>query len=439
MRTHIRRYPTPGHTYYFDATNGLDANTGQADQPRQTVTGVNAIAYKPATRVLLKKGETFSGVKLSLGPTAGKGANGRHFLLGAYGAGAAPIIDCAGLTYISFFNAAVTHFTIDGLDFQNSASGGGISLDSAEDVVIRNCNIQGAGGQGIQITTAASLHRKIHILNNTIHNNGTSGMEIGYAAAPGPREIIVRGNTCYSNGTTTGHHGIYVKTGNTAEVTDNTCYSNTGGGINCRLNQTNTVVGRNRCYSNAVNGVACETLPDGTVQFINNLCDLNTSNGIWLGANVVGLSVLHNTTVNNGNRGTNISQQSAQGNTFKNNLGYVDNAVVPGSKVPISCAHADNVTGNTFDKNDWYYEGAADVAYVAGTWYTLAEWQALAGSPDPNSQSADPVFVTEYTDLHLQVTSPCIGAGDATVGVLVDKDSVVRGVAVDQGCYEFIA
>lgn len=38
----------------------------------------------------------------------------------------------------------------------------------------------------------------------------------------------------------------------------------------------------------------------------------------------------------------------------------------------------------------------------------------------------------------LQVTSPYIGAGDATVGVLDDYDSVLRGVAVDIGALEYV-
>jgi len=42
------------------------------------------------------------------------------------------------------------------------------------------------------------------------------------------------------------------------------------------------------------------------------------------------------------------------------------------------------------------------------------------------------------SNYHLQVTSPCIVAGDPAVGGLTDKDSVTRGVAVDIGAYEYV-
>jgi hypothetical protein len=61
----------------------------------------------------------------------------------------------------------------------------------------------------------------------------------------------------------------------------------------------------------------------------------------------------------------------------------------------------------------------------------LATWQA-ACSQDAGALNADPVFVTANTNPHLQVTSPCIGAG-ATSLVTDDYDGVARGAANDIG------
>jgi hypothetical protein len=53
--------------------------------------------------------------------------------------------------------------------------------------------------------------------------------------------------------------------------------------------------------------------------------------------------------------------------------------------------------------------------------------------------NADPVFVTNYTDLHLQTTSPAKNAGATTLGVLTDYDGVVRDATPDMGAFEFVA
>ena len=55
---------------------------------------------------------------------------------------------------------------------------------------------------------------------------------------------------------------------------------------------------------------------------------------------------------------------------------------------------------------------------------------------------ADPVVDTEWTDLHLQVGSPCRGAGAIDTGVTHDYDGVARPEPPAQpaiGAYEYIA
>lgn len=89
MRSHIKRYPPPAHTYYLDATAGLDTNKGNAeDTPWQTITKVNAFTFKPGDRILSKKAETWR-EKLLI-PSSGSA--GKSITFGAYGSGAAPRI-----------------------------------------------------------------------------------------------------------------------------------------------------------------------------------------------------------------------------------------------------------------------------------------------------------------------------------------------------------
>ena len=68
---------------------------------------------------------------------------------------------------------------------------------------------------------------------------------------------------------------------------------------------------------------------------------------------------------------------------------------------------------------------------------TFAAWQGLG--QDASGDEDNPDFVTDYTDLHLQVASPCIGAGATGTGVTEDYDGVTRGSPPDIGAYEYVA
>jgi len=91
--------------------------------------------------------------------------------------------------------------------------------------------------------------------------------------------------------------------------------------------------------------------------------------------------------------------------------------------------------GTVINRN--LYFGAATGRWFWGPneYTSLAAWQAASGQ-DANSLNSDPVFVVPNTDLHLQVTSPCIGAGEAGL-VTDDYDGINRGVAIDIGAYEY--
>ena len=85
-----RRYPTPAHTYYVDATAGVDTQSGAADKPIQTLAQVQALALKPGDRVLFKRGETWQAQSIDI-PASGRW--GRPICFGAYATGANPKLD----------------------------------------------------------------------------------------------------------------------------------------------------------------------------------------------------------------------------------------------------------------------------------------------------------------------------------------------------------
>jgi len=165
----------------------------------------------------------------------------------------------------------------------------------------------------------------------------------------------------------------------------------------------------------------------------------------WINApRSTGNTVVHNTIVNSQLAGLGFYNATTThtGNVIKNNLVVQDNAVVGDKKCIFVPGDGGTIpTANTWDYNQYFSDGVADnhiVQRLSSTDCTLAEWQTLTGQ-ESHSANSDPTFVTEFSNLHLQVGSPAIARGDPAVGITTDKDGVTRGVAADAGCYEYVA
>jgi len=429
MRTHIRRYATPAHTYYADATGGNDANNGGAGAPLKTIGAVNALTFKPGDRILFKAGEVWSGTRLVL---AASGRLGRPIAFGAYGAGAAPAItgDGNGAFYAS---SARSFYRLDGLDLR----GGTYAVNiEGHDVVVQNCNIQDATATGLLLFATSTIYN-VCILGCTIHNNAQSGIEAGADTLPGPANLQIGRVASYSNGTTVNHHGVYVKRANNVLIQDCNCYSNAGHGVNTRLYATNILVDRCYLHENGSQGIYSDTVSAGcNIVWRNLLSYLNTANGGYLGDNAVGVSVLHCTFVRNVLYAFGAEYATSLGNNIQGNIFFLDTANSSRTG-PVRCQVAGNVSGNVWNYNLAYMKGAGTQkwANVGGTTYDLAGWQALTGTPDLNSVDGDPLFTAEFTSMVPGVGSPALGAGLAGL-VPYDYVGVPRGTPPDIGAYE---
>lgn len=93
IRRSPRRSASPGSpTYYVDATDGDDEAVGTSEALAwKTLTKVNASSFSPGDTILFKRGETWVGTLVC--PSSGE--EGNPIAFGAYGEGAAPIIDAA--------------------------------------------------------------------------------------------------------------------------------------------------------------------------------------------------------------------------------------------------------------------------------------------------------------------------------------------------------
>lgn len=440
MRSHIRRNPAPTRTFYVDATGGNDANIGNSPGAAwQTVNNTlqGQKTLKPGDKVLLKRGETWADSKIGLGFS---GKAGRHIYFGAYGTGAAPIVDAAAAQTYAFVAGNTRHFfVVEDIDFRGGTSG---CVDVAgHDITLRRLNVQDNAVQsGIQMFGQV-LHRII-IESCTSHDHTAgSGIEIGADALPGPREVQIKHNTVYGNGSSNAHHGIYVKRTDSFIIAGNTGYSNVGSGIKNRLYSTNGKIYNNYCYSNSYCGLQWNLMNAGcNVRAYNNLLVGNTTYNIVLSETTCGVEVYFNTLINGTYRGLGLDTGDEVGNIIKNNLIVQDGAVVGDGKVCVRVNTDGQAESNTFDYNLYIHQGnvAGDVCDNAVTPRTLAEWQALTGTPDTHSVNADPLVVTEWTNMHLQAGSPADGAGLAIAGITQDRDHVTRTDPPDIGCYQYV-
>lgn len=439
-----RRSSSPPKTYYVDATGGSDSVPGNST-PWQTIAKVNAQTFKPGDRILFKCGETWSATSL-IPPSSGK--MGKPIFFGAYGSGANPIInkstdDSVKVTSrnnlifdrldgtlgvhnynvtdsynILIQNASVTHAT------QDSTS---IAITSTNDydshhVTVRKCTITGVPGWGV--SSAANIVASLAVMECIINN--------------------------IAGGGTVEHHGLYFKA-NTDLLVDR-CSINSPDHNCIKIAQTagKAMTGMiKNCMLNAMGaggvsgaGIEISGVTVGGLTIQNNIFkDSTSAQGIITdGSASGGITLYHNKFVRT--RTGIFLMAGCSGWVIKNNLFMQDFAWLANANKPcIECASDTEISANTYDNNlYWFKNGGGSLPPLrsGGSNLTFVQWKAKTGSPDVHGVSADPVFVANYTDLHLQTTSPAKNAGATGLGVVDDYEGNLRDATPDIGAYEFI-
>lgn len=180
-------------------------------------------------------------------------------------------------------------------------------------------------------------------------------------------------------------HGMLLSDPNTTGSKTYTVFNNvinaTSGAITCILLQNTTQTGKFLIYNNTI---------------------YNAGSVAW-GISLASLNVL---------------------SEIKNNIIWVIGA----SGVGINNAGWTPTSSNQIDYNDIFTSGGA--ASFSGT---TTGWNTAHGI------SADPLFISNGTDFHLQSTSLCKNAGVTEAVVTTDKDGIARpqGSVYDIGAYEF--
>ena len=264
----------PAKVYYVDATGGSDGNAGTApDKAWKSLAKVNATAFAPGAKILFERGDTWTGSLVV--PSAGE--SGKPIVFGAYGKGAAPVIEAGdgagyavttnGMPHITFTKMRFTgadeagmmladakHIRIVGTIVADNDGSGIVLSGTADDVGINRSKIVGNGEYGIIHHHYDNTNQRI--LNSEISGNGwrsDGGVSSGWHGRILSGEIAY--NTIFNNGINGGDgrsHGLYHGEGqanSSLKIHDNHIHSNpSGAGI---LAKSST-----QMFGNTINGNA---------------------------------------------------------------------------------------------------------------------------------------------------------------------------------------
>ncbi|HRA48449.1 MAG TPA: phytase, partial [Thermomicrobiales bacterium] len=154
-------------TYYVDSAKGSDSNSGtSSSKPWKSLTKVNSIKLPAGSRVLLHRGSSWTGsLKIS-----SSGASGNTTLIGAYGAGNAPVIKNGS----SCVTLSGSYLVLQDLKLVG-CSWAGVQISGSHNLIRRN--VISDNVVGVVIKSGAGRNRVVSnvIADNNVMQSGTSG------------------------------------------------------------------------------------------------------------------------------------------------------------------------------------------------------------------------------------------------------------------------
>lgn len=287
------------------------------------------------------------------------------------------------------------------------------------DITIQNC----IGHDELDVPFWIGTGTRLYVLNCESYNNGKD-------VAPGAKNYPYAGGKHYPNGILVSRDAVdcLIK-GN--YVHD--CYL--GAAIldeKATTKSLRTIIDGNKIDTTASAIVAIQIMGTNTT-IRNNWINGGTATAIILDNAPTAPLFYNNTIITASGADTSLNTNSCPGAVVKNNI-----FVRLGTTNQFINVAAAAQTGFVCNRNTYYAAGAGNKWYWGPSAPTavFATWKT-ASSQDANSLTSDPVFVTANTNVHLQVSSPCIGAGETGL-VTNDYDGVARGAATDIGAFEYV-
>lgn len=424
-----------GVAHYVDQTSGADTNTGRSDTSAwKTIAKVNAETFSPGDKILFKRGETWN--ERLIVPSSG--AEGHPITFGAYGSGALPILNGNGISFgggNGLINLKNHDFVV--IEYINIVDSAycGVFISDCEGAWVRNMKIETCENAGLYcsgVETWFGVSSNINFIDNEVTDVCNAGNQCititGYVS-----NAVITGNTVHTVTAASGGEGIDVLNGaSDVLVSQNTIYDVPSVGIymdgSTRGIDGITVTG-NLVYDSDTIGIRVASEGVGEVSNIivkTNIVYNQDKTGIQIAAEtadtaITDVLIINNTIYNCGlgdadalDGGIMLNDPDATGVVIRNNIVF------------------DCVRYQIFDSI-----GADSVDH------NLIE--PFRGHDDETKGTdfveADPVFVTNGSDYHLQAASPARNVGSLTLAPNLDYD----GVPIPQetnpaiGAYEYVA
>jgi hypothetical protein len=396
-------------TYYVDSVNGNDTNAGTSTAlPWKTLAKVynSHTSFLPGDSILLMRGDTWTE---TFNIANQSGAVGSPIIYGAYGIGAAPVIDAQNARTYAVYVDNASHITINDLKVVNATADGlhiiGNSGD-AIDILVQRIVSERNSRHGFDVDAKPGVTHAdaITYRNDQANLNGQAGFH-AYNVSDGATGINYYNSKATYNGQLQANHGF------SAYYSNNIHYHNveaaftnidpatgnpnalTGEGIGIVFDDftNNSSVEGSYSHDNAGAGMAvAHQGSNNTASY--NVVSRNKGQGIVVNGSTAGsnnVQIFGNTIDGNGGYGIQVWQPvntiSIKNNIVSNNTGYG----IGFSSTGISSSVVAN--------NVLFSNTLGTTAYVTGATGTI---------------TSDPKFTNAASnDYSLQSGSPAIDAG----------------------------
>ena len=370
-------------------------------------------------------------------------------------AGGLLILD-QGTSYVRISGFALYHFRIWGMEL--AGENRYVHLDHLE-VEGGEASIHFTYGESAESPPAEGPVEYITLEDSVIHGSQYSAVD----CTPGPcNHMVVRRVEIYDTGLEGeaffGSDGLEFARGYPVLIEDCTIHDNGGDGIDLNSrdragNATGVIVRRNVVARNHLNGI--KLWAGGRIE--NNVVWGQGDSAVWVGTFPSTLEVVNNTIAYN------MWDTTYSARNWALVVGYPEEMASP----PVNLTLVNNIIAFNADpleggstgvylgpgvtlvrmENNLYWsrvDGEITAEFASGrdTDFTRAEiaggtWASYVGQPQ-RAVTEDPLFVSAWpdVDLHLQASSPAVGAGSAEGAPADDAEGRPRDAQPDLGAYE---
>lgn len=454
-------------TYYVDATNGNDGNSGTSPAAAwRTVSKINSSwgQINTGDDLLFKRGEEFSGTLLKIEKG---GTENNPLIIGAYGSGDKPIIsnaqgaircwrinlshiriqniairDIFGDTAISIVAPGLSNITISDCDLDNIDSNG-ILIGCVDTYTIENCVISNIDNSGICIYGRDPGATNGLIQNNTIYNilsNDGITLHINSKGEEVGSNHLLQNNICFN----CAEQGLDITSGSQITLRNNETFNNERGGIVIGDMVDDIWIDKHYSHDELRTGIIIESSTN--VKLTSSIIYNASSHTITIGDTsgdgdpCENIEIYNNTFVHNNSTAVIDVCSGTLNLAFKNNVVTSELTTSPGTFLRYLQGKTPNNTNSDFDNNIWWRPDGYTFLFsdpVTGT-YDFSTWQSLY-SQGSASMMIDPLLEDiSDLDFHLQAGSLAINNGsEVALNTDFEGTPIPQSYAPDIGAYEY--